>query len=1047
VTKSKKNFKNEEFMNKILNILTSMRLAAALLLAFAASCAVATFVENDHGTQTARALIYNTHWFEALQGLLAVQVAVMMIRFKSYLRPKTPVFALHVSFLLIVLGSALTRYAGYEGMLHVREGEVQNKMLSSDTYLVARNKADGKILFEKAVLFPSIGEPSFGAKFDAFGKSAQLDLKSFVPNAVKTVEESANGKPILSLVVSTPDDEPFQKILAYGDFFEYGDTVFSLGVDTNASAKKSVKFSFKDGKFYYSTSSDVKTIAMADRYEESFKANDTNEFSKGKLYSMDSVSFVPRALFAKGEVKIVRQKLGKKMRGGDDMLEFALTLDGVVAPVSVKGQVGGAPEFATVKTAVGELEIGYGAKEIVLPFALKLNKFTLERYPGSQSPSSYKSSVDVLAGEQKLFDYEIYMNHTLDHGGYRFFQSSYDMDERGTVLSVSKDPGKIPTYVGYLALAFGMLASFFNKNGRFAQLNGMLNGAKAVVVGLLLFVSVGADLRAEQNSTKDMASQIADSFKPIDKRVSDKFGSLMVQDAQGRIKPVNTLAIDILDKVYGKSTVMGMDANQALLSMLIQPKNWQYVKMIKITHPELKKALALPEGENRAAFNDIFEMQNNQLDYRLARAVDDANKKRPADRDTLDKDVLKIDERVNVCYMVFTGQLLKIFPKPNDDNNTWYDPATSIMGFEPSDGSKIKAMMGGFFEAIDMGKADEALKFAEEMNQYQKTVGAKVYPSDGRVGAEIFYNKAEVFKNLIYVYLLIGFALLGIEIAKIAKPDKDFKKATLILWGLLGAGFVAHTANLGLRWYISGHAPWSDGFESMTYIAWATILAGFIFSKKSPISFALTGILSGVLLFVAHLSWMDPQITNIVPVLKSYWLTIHVSMITASYGFLALGALIGFVCLVLFIFRREDRPHVDRTIKELAIINEMTLIVGLMMLTIGNFLGGVWANESWGRYWGWDPKETWALISILIYAIVVHYRFIPGLKSLYAFSVLSTVAISSVVMTYFGVNFYLSGLHSYASGDPVPIPTFVWAFVAVVAITIFFASKNRELER
>jgi cytochrome c-type biogenesis protein CcsB len=388
-----------------------------------------------------------------------------------------------------------------------------------------------------------------------------------------------------------------------------------------------------------------------------------------------------------------------------------------------------------------------------------------------------------------------------------------------------------------------------------------------------------------------------------------------------------------------------------------------------------------------------------------------------------------------------------VFPKPNDDNNTWYDPAASIMGFEPSDGSKIRAMMGGFFESIDTGKADEALKFAEDMSQYQKSVGAKVYPSEGRVGAEIFYNKTEVFKNLIFVYLIIGFALLAIEIAKIAKPDKDFKTATLVLWGLLGAGFVVHTANLGLRWYISGHAPWSNGFESMTYIAWATILAGFIFSKKSPISFALTGILAGVLLFVAHLSWMDPQITNIVPVLKSYWLTIHVSMITASYGFLALGALIGFVCLILFIFRREDRLHIDRTIKELAIINEMTLIVGLMMLTIGNFLGGVWANESWGRYWGWDPKETWALISILIYAIVVHYRFIPGLKSLYAFSVLSTVAISSVVMTYFGVNFYLSGLHSYASGDPVPVPMFVWVFVAIVAVTIFFASKNKELER
>jgi cytochrome c-type biogenesis protein CcsB len=230
----------------------------------------------------------------------------------------------------------------------------------------------------------------------------------------------------------------------------------------------------------------------------------------------------------------------------------------------------------------------------------------------------------------------------------------------------------------------------------------------------------------------------------------------------------------------------------------------------------------------------------------------------------------------------------------------------------------------------------------------------------------------------------------------------------------------------------------------MIYIAWATLLAGFYFSRYSQIAIALTAVLSALTLFVAHMGWMDPQITNLVPVLKSYWLNIHVSMITGSYGFLALGALLGFTTLILFALRNEAKPHLDDAIIKLTTINEMTLIIGLIMLTIGNFLGGVWANESWGRYWGWDPKETWALVSIIIYGIVTHFRFIPGLKSTFAFATASVIAFSTIIMTYFGVNYYLSGMHSYAAGDPVPVPMFVYYTIVVVCITIALAYRKRE---
>ena len=274
---------------------------------------------------------------------------------------------------------------------------------------------------------------------------------------------------------------------------------------------------------------------------------------------------------------------------------------------------------------------------------------------------------------------------------------------------------------------------------------------------------------------------------------------------------------------------------------------------------------------------------------------------------------------------------------------------------------------------------------------------------------------------------------------------------TKIVLGINFVAFLIHTAGLGLRWYISTHAPWSDGYESMIYIAWAIALAGIFFSRQSVVSLALTSILTGVTLFVAHLSWMDPQITNLVPVLKSYWLNIHVSVITASYGFLGLCSLLGFFTLILFILRNKTKTkrneEIDRNIVEATRINEMAMILGLSLLTVGNFLGGVWANESWGRYWGWDPKETWALVSILFYAAVVHFRFIPKLNTPFAFAVASTVTFASIIMTYFGVNFYLSGMHSYASGDPIPVPTFVYYTVAIVVAVIAIAYPKRDIAK
>jgi len=323
----------------------------------------------------------------------------------------------------------------------------------------------------------------------------------------------------------------------------------------------------------------------------------------------------------------------------------------------------------------------------------------------------------------------------------------------------------------------------------------------------------------------------------------------------------------------------------------------------------------------------------------------------------------------------------------------------------------------------------------ESINSYQQKFGSDVLPSEQKINAEILYNKYDVFRSLFMWYMFAGLIMLIFVVVQIFQDSKAIriliKISAFVILGL----FIVHTLGLAARWYISGHAPWSDAYESMIYVAWATMFFGLAFGRKSFLTIASTSFVASMILMIAHWNWMDPAIANLQPVLDSYWLMIHVSVIVGSYGPFTLGLILGAVSLLLMILTTEkNKVKMDLNIKEITIITEMALTVGLVMLTIGNFLGGQWANESWGRYWGWDPKETWALVSIMIYAFVIHMRLVPGLRSRWFFNLMAIIAFASIMMTYFGVNFYLAGLHSYASGDKVITPTFIYYAVAGVAV-------------
>ncbi|MFW5990239.1 MAG: cytochrome c biogenesis protein CcsA, partial [Campylobacterales bacterium] len=802
----------------------------------------------------------------------------------------------------------------------------------------------------------------------------------------------------------------------------------------------------KDGELMIRGAATMSVLDMDTQEQKDIEPQTEIPFEKKKLYTSGDKQFVLQEYLESADTTY---KSAPKSQSEEipDLLKFKVEYNGDSKNIFVFGKKGAQTNFKTAQVGGLNIALGYGSKTITLPFALQLNDFILERYPGSMAPASYRSEVRVIDSPNKSFDYSIYMNHILEHKGYRFYQASYDMDEKGTILSVNHDYwGTLVTYIGYFLLSIGMLAAIFLPKGRILRLSSKIKSLKA------LFIATVALFALLQPNTLH-AQTPEDILKAIDSvslEHSKKLGKLLVQDVGGRVKPIETLAFEMVNKVHQDSSFHGLHPTQVLLGMLVRPDAWEKVKFISVKHPELREVLGLKESQKYAAFIDFFNTDGHGGGvYKIADILEKANQKRPAYQSKLDKEAIKADERLNITYMVYTGSILSIYPLPGDKAKKWFSPIEAIESFPKELSDKVKELTYGYFEAVEIGMNTGEWELADEalgrIDEFQRFYGVSIIPSEAKIDAEILYYNYNFFEMLMPIFGLLGFLLMIIGVINIIKPISKMHIILNSAKAVFIIAFIIQTFALGLRWYISGHAPWSNGYESMIYIAWASILAGLLLVRNNPLALGASAFLSAVVLFVAHLSWMDPQITNLIPVLNSYWLTIHVSVITASYGFFGLGALLGIITLILMALKRpSSKQKLEKSIAELTYINEITLIIGLVLFTIGNFLGGVWANESWGRYWGWDPKETWSLITIVVYAFVIHMRFIKGLYSFYTFNIGSIVAFFSVLMTYFGVNFYLSGLHSYAKGDPVPIPTFVYVMVAVLFLLIGLAYKNRE---
>ncbi len=397
---------------------------------------------------------------------------------------------------------------------------------------------------------------------------------------------------------------------------------------------------------------------------------------------------------------------------------------------------------------------------------------------------------------------------------------------------------------------------------------------------------------------------------------------------------------------------------------------------------------------------------------------------------------------------------MRIFPIPNDDNNKWVSlPEVKDVNFNGADSLYVNNVLQLYFQTLRGSKISgdytQSEELLESIKGFQNRYGKDVMPTDYKISSEIIYNRVDIFNKLYRWYLISGLSLLLILILQIFNDNRFYNTLIKFIKYIIFVLFALNTFGLIARWYIAGHAPWSDAYESILFVAWATVAFGIIFGRKSYFTLASATFISSIMLFIASLNWLDPSIANLQPVLDSYWLMIHVAVIVGSYGPFAIGMILGVVVLLLTIMaNRKNKKVFSKKLEELTIVNELSLTIGLVMLTIGNFLGGMWANESWGRYWGWDPKETWALISIIIYTAVLHLRIVPKLNNKWLFNLLSIISFAAIMMTYFGVNFYLVGLHSYASGDKVVSPDFIYysiIFVTLLGLISYFANKKNKV--
>ncbi|MDH5382761.1 MAG: cytochrome c biogenesis protein ResB, partial [Cyclobacteriaceae bacterium] len=719
-----------------------------LILTFGISIGVATFVENDFGTISAKAAIYNATWFEVLLGLLVFTMIINIFTYRLYKKEKIVSLIFHLAFILVLIGASITRYIGFEGIMHIREGESSNTFISDNAYVsVWISGPETEIENDKRVLFSSLTGADYSETYTTKTNKITVQATGFIPNATQILVEDLGSGPVLELVTAGEEGR-VNKYLKSGDTQSVGGVLVAFNDTTVADFVQIIE---SDSGLIAKFPVEVGFMKMADQSEGHYEPGIWYPFLQKQLYVIGNTNFVFTDFKQNARLEVKSDEKGNENL--PDVVTFEVSDGQSTEIVSISGDRGLAQRETTVQLGDYNVSMAYGSMMLQLPFRIALEDFQLERYPGSDSPSSYASEVilnDESQGVNKPF--RIYMNHILEHRGFRFYQSSYDQDEKGTVLSVNHDYwGTFVTYWGYFFLFAGLIGIFFSKNTRFGTLSKLIDQIHkkreaGLMVLLTLLLSFPSLAQVEVPPVPEL-------------KHAEHFGSILVQTNDGRITPINTVGSEVLRKVIKKASYKGLSSNQVFLGMITQPIEWRAEKMIRVNHKELHPVLGIED--KYASFLDFF---THEGEYKLKTLVDEAFAKKPSERSKLDKEVISVDERVNICYMTYFGSFLKMFPIPGHPANKWATPVEPLVGLNRSDSLFIAGVIPFYLEGLQKSIVDgdytNSDQIVESIKKYQAKFGAEVMPSETKINLEIVYNKINIFERLYPFYMLIGFVFL-----------------------------------------------------------------------------------------------------------------------------------------------------------------------------------------------------------------------------------------------------------------------------------------------
>ena len=641
---------------------------------------------------------------------------------------------------------------------------------------------------------------------------------------------------------------------------------------------------------------------------------------------------------------------------------------------------------------------GEGMKEEKLPFSLCLQDFEAKMHDGTQAVADYSSRFTVMDGNEKS-EGLVSMNNIYSHRSYRFYQSSYDEDGKGSVLAINADPFGIPvTYTGYALLFLSLIWMLLDPKGGYRKLlaSPLL---KKGALGIALLLSVG-NLQAAETGALDHAV--------LPKETAEKFGELNIL-YNDRICPVQTYALDFCKKIYGARSYKGLTAEQVLSGWIFYGDEWAKEPFIRVKSGELKSTLNLPD------YCSVSQFFNKDMGgYTIGQYVQEYYN---GAQDKFHQQAADIDGKIQLIMDLRQGVSLKVLPYTFTKNvrasknhpfikagtTTWFSPTDKLpYAVEKQHALYITNVFSLLYGDVKAGNIDRVNIFFDKMKKYQQISGGNSLPSSTQYKAERINNAFPFATVLFMVNLTLGFIALFYTIYRMTKK-REVKVLDIALPILLVVSFLALTFGLVLRWIISGNVPMSNGYESMLTVAWFVMLIAIFMQFRIRLVMVFGFLLSGFFLLVSHINQMDPAIGQMMPVLNSPLLSMHVSIIMMSYALLSLT----FICGIMGICMRSHG-------EELQALSRVFLYPALTCMGFGIFIGAIWANVSWGNYWSWDSKETWALITFMIYAVVVHTQSLPVFRKPLAYHIYITLAFLSIVMTYFGVNYFLTGMHSYA---------------------------------